>query len=124
MAEASMGWLTSGQAAALCSVKPDTVQKWIRKGRLSAQRTAGGHYRIAQLDIEPFLTGPVPARWFGQPPAGCRPQPLRCWEHLNDKGIVRDACKKCVVYRVRAGWCFEVLGLGQEIGYARTFCSG
>ncbi|MBI4910386.1 MAG: helix-turn-helix domain-containing protein [Acidobacteria bacterium] len=123
MGEASTGWLTSGQAATLCSVKPDTVQKWIRKGRLCAQRTAGGHYRIAQQDIEPFLTGPVAARWFAPPPAGCRPQPLRCWEYLNDNGAVRDSCMKCVVYRVRAAWCFEVAGLGPEIGHARTFCS-
>lgn len=85
MAEASVEWLTCGQAALLCSVKPDTVQKWIRKGRLSAQRTAGGHYRIQLPEIEPFLTGPAVARWFAPPPDGCMPQPLRCWERLNNK---------------------------------------
>ena len=32
-------FLTTGQAAELCSVTPDTVLKWIRSGRLAAART-------------------------------------------------------------------------------------
>lgn len=70
-------WVTTGEAARLCSVTADAVQKWIRLGRLTAQRTAGGHYRIARRDIEPFATATAQARWFGPPPEKCRPQPLR-----------------------------------------------
>ena len=47
--------LTTGQAARLCSVTPDTVLKWIRSGSLSARRTAGGHHRIDERDLERFL---------------------------------------------------------------------
>ena len=43
--------LTAGKAALLCSVKPDTVLKWIKKGRLPAIRTVGGHYRVEERDV-------------------------------------------------------------------------
>jgi excisionase family DNA binding protein len=42
MADTQCEWLTTGGVARLCAVKPDTVQKWIHRGRLFAQRTAGG----------------------------------------------------------------------------------
>src|SRR5512134_1145536 len=122
MSNATGEWLTTGKAARLCSVKPDTVQKWIRHGRITAQRTAGGHYRISLGDIGPFLTESHRAKWFAPPPAQCKPQPLRCWEYLSDNGTVREDCKKCVVYRVRAAWCFEVLGIVPTAGHAQQFC--
>ena len=40
--------LSTGEVARLCSVNPDTVLKWIKKGQLAATRTAGGHYRIEE----------------------------------------------------------------------------
>ena len=46
------GCFTTGQAARLCSVTPDTVLKWIKAGRIEAQRTAGGHYRISPQELE------------------------------------------------------------------------
>ena len=49
--------LTTGKAARFCSVKPDTVLKWIKKGRLPAARTAGGHYRIEEQDLLPPGSG-------------------------------------------------------------------
>jgi len=122
MADSAQQWLTTGGVAKLCSVRPDTVQKWIRKGRIPAQRTAGGHYRVALPDVEPFLTGPTSPRWYRAPPGRCRPQPLRCWEYLSGNGAPREECTKCVVYRVRAAWCFEVLGTVQENGHSRQFC--
>jgi excisionase family DNA binding protein len=33
--------LSTGRAAELCSVTPDTILKWIKRGRLSGVRTAG-----------------------------------------------------------------------------------
>ncbi|NIM52697.1 MAG: excisionase family DNA-binding protein [Gemmatimonadales bacterium] len=115
-------WLTTGQAAQLCSVTPDTVLKWIRKGWLEAARTAGGHYRIKREELEPVLTdgrtsGRSLSRSDNHPP-----QPLRCWEYFSHGGDVTEECKACVVYRTRAALCFQMATLGPGIGHARRFC--
>ena len=115
-------WLSTGEAARLCSVTPDAVQKWIQSRRLAAQKTPGGHYRIALEDITPFATGAGLRRWYPAPPRQCTPQPLRCWEYLSNTEEVRDECRACAVYRVRAAWCFEVLGADCGADRARAFC--
>ena len=132
--------LTTGQAAQLCAVTPDTVLKWIKKGKLAATRTAGGHYRVALPDLEPFLAG------FGQKGTGTGgnggaatalsgvnssqdgmregEEDVPCWEFLSEEGEIRQACKQCVVYRVRATRCFLMAGLDTDVGHARQFCEG
>lgn len=128
--------LTTGQAAKLCAVTPDTVLKWIKKGKLKASRTAGGHYRVALPDLEPFLAE------FGQevqetrtsPPPG-KPRLVEddrqpeeneppCWEFLSEDGELHDSCRNCVVYRVRATRCFLMAGLDSDVGHSREFCQG
>jgi excisionase family DNA binding protein len=113
--------LTTGDSAELCSVKPDTVLKWIKKGQLRAAKTAGGHHRIEYRDLESFLR----AHRVGeeaQPADESTAHAVRCWEFFSDQGVLREACKECVVYRVRAAWCFEMLSLGKEVGHAKLFC--
>ena len=38
--------ISTGKAAKMLSVTPDAVLKWIKKGKIPARRTPGGHYRI------------------------------------------------------------------------------
>jgi excisionase family DNA binding protein len=116
--------LTTGQAAKLCSVTPDTVLKWIKKGRISARRTAGGHYRIERRVIDPLIVSPHPAECPSWEIAESDPEGLHCWEYLSDRGTVRDQCRQCVVYRVRAARCFLMAGLDVDVGHAREFCQG
>ncbi len=113
--------MTTGEAAALCSVKPDTILKWIKKGKLRAVRTAGGHHRIGQGDLQSFLRS---HRGEGDalPPDERAIPAVRCWEFFSEQGAPRDGCTKCVVFRVRAALCFELLGLGKEVGHAKVFC--
>jgi len=135
MADQKAGLLTTGQAARLCAVTPDTVLKWVKKGRLPATRTAGGHYRVALPDLEPFMAG------FGQKradnpglsiasPALSRDgtkegqEEVPCWEFLSDNGEIRQACRQCVVYRVKATRCFLMAGLESDVGHAHQFCEG
>ena len=40
--------LSTGDVAKLFGVTPDAVLKWIKKGKLPATRTAGGHYRVTR----------------------------------------------------------------------------
>ena len=115
-------WLTTGQAAKLCSVTPDTVLKWIKKGSLEAVRTAGGHYRIRREDLGTLLTDRHRSAREQHQPLDEVPQHLRCWEYFSRGGVIRDECQACVVYRARAAWCFQMATLGPEVGYSGRFC--
>lgn len=122
MANHDSSYLTTGQAAKLCSVTPDTILKWIRKGRLEAARTAGGHFRIERRRLEPLIPTPKTHDNSEQPFSDCHSPALRCWEYLGDRGAVREDCKQCVVYRVRAKRCFTMASLDQDVGHSKRFC--
>jgi excisionase family DNA binding protein len=114
-------WLTTGQAARLCSVTSDTVLKWIKKGSLKAVRTAGGHYRIRRQELAPLLTLGRTSRIFPDRTSSA-PQQLRCWEYFSRGGAIREECEACAVYRARASRCFRMATMGPDIGHARQFC--
>ena len=116
--------LTTGQAARLCSVTPDTVLKWIKKGRLRGVRTAGGHYRIERRALEPLVVCPRPADSPSQQLPECYSRNVHCWEYLSDRGEARDECLQCVVYRVRAARCFLMADMAADVGHALKFCRG
>ena len=118
--------LTTGQAAKLCSVTPDTVLKWIHSGALPARRTAGGHHRIDQQDLTQFV-GPTRQNEVDKEPAPVEPSETSsthyCWEY-NNGGEVPAGCQECVVYKMRAQRCYEVAKLEPEIGHTKTYCEG
>ena len=114
--------LTTGKAARLCSVKPDTVLKWIKKGRIRASRTAGGHYRVEEREISSLLSQDHRSgQEWEQRNALCS-RPMRCWEYMNHSPGTE--CKECVVYQVRAAWCFRVTSVARRNGHAKRFCTG
>jgi len=49
------GWLSASEAGERMGIDRRTVSLYIAEGKLPAQRTAGGHYRIAEAVIEAFL---------------------------------------------------------------------
>lgn len=114
-------WLTTGQAARLCSVTSDTVLKWIKRGALQAVRTAGGHYRVRRQDLEHLMTVGRHRRLSPEMASGARQQ-LRCWEYFSRGGAVGEECEACAVYRARAARCFRMAVMGSNIGHARRFC--
>ena len=56
--------LTAREAAARLGVGYTTLKQWIYKGAVRTSRTAGGHYRIADGEVERLLAqqGPSPGR--------------------------------------------------------------
>ena len=58
--------LTTSEAGRLMGVHPATVVRWIKRGKLRALTTPGGHRRIPQEEIESLWSGPG----GGAPPAG------------------------------------------------------
>lgn len=118
--------LTTGQVAKLCGVTPDAVLKWIKGGKLPAQRTAGGHYRVSREACEDLGLCAVP----GEPshPEVVEPVhpisgPVHCWEYFGENGHPRDSCLNCVVYRARAQNCYRLAEFGKEIGHRLNFCA-
>ena len=50
-------WLTTGDVARLCQIPYITAYNWVKSGKIKAQRTPGGHYRIKRGDLVEFLEG-------------------------------------------------------------------
>lgn len=115
----SSQFLTTGQAADILSVTPDTVLKWIRLGLLPARRTAGGHHRIDRRDLDLVLAA-VPHS-HPHKPNSHQTSFEYCWEFYGN-GKLPERCQGCAVYLMRAHRCYEVAKLAPESGHLKAFC--
>lgn len=111
--------LTTGKAARMCSVKPDTVLKWIKKGVLPATRTIGGHYRVEEEDLHLVLTQDESDQ---KTETVLCSRPMRCWEYMNNGP--GGECRDCVVYKTHASWCFRLVAITKGAGHGKRFCGG
>lgn len=110
-------FISTGQAAALCMVTPDTVLKWIKGGKLTASRTPGGHYRIRRVDVQQMIQPLQEEHENGNS------KPFHyCWEYYADGDATRRDCLKCIVYRSRTKRCYEISGLPTEAGHSKLYC--
>jgi len=113
-------FLTTGKAAALCSVTPDTVLKWIKSGKIPANRTPGGHHRIPHSVLLRITEGRQP-KTHDEPVAGSFQY---CWEYNAKSGKIPEGCQECIVYRSRTRRCYKMRELPAEAGHAHLFCEG
>ena len=124
--------LSTGQAAKICSVTPDTILKWIRAGRLRATRTPGGHNRIDRADLEQLMRpngASVKMADHHKTRAGSGPVVKfndgrhfhYCWE-FHGNGQLLNGCSQCAVFKLRAQRCYEVAAIGAEVGHNGVFC--
>ncbi len=112
--------ISTGEAAALCSVTPDTVLKWIRSGKIKAHRTPGGHHRISRQALDSVLdTGSKPGR-----PDVHSDAFQYCWEFNSKSGKMPPGCRDCIVYRSGTLRCYEMQNLPAQAGYVGLFCRG
>jgi excisionase family DNA binding protein len=110
--------LTTGEAAALCSVTPDTVLKWIRAGKIPAYRTAGGHHRIPRSALLNLLDGDLATPQVNYGVGSFQ----YCWEFNSETGQLPDGCEECIVYRTKTHRCYEVANLPSSAGYSGVYC--
>lgn len=111
-------YLTTGQAAVICSVTPDAVLKWIKSGKLPANRTPGGHYRIPRNAVLSIIS--VDDDFSPKP---SEDQPFQyCWEFNAKLGELKEGCRDCIVYRSRAHRCYEMIRLPSAAGHAKLYC--
>jgi molybdopterin-binding protein len=47
--------LTPREASRMMGISYPTIKKWILDGRLKTIRTAGGHHRLSEASLKPFL---------------------------------------------------------------------
>ncbi len=111
--------LTTGEAARLCSVTPNTILRWVRDGRLSAVRTSGGHHRIARTELANYI-GSDRERNLDQRTEKAYQY---CWEFHSDSGTVQEGCFRCIVYRSRSGRCYELAKIHAKVGHSRLHCT-
>ena len=116
----SRDYLSTGEAAALCSVTPDTVLKWIRSGKIKAHRTPGGHHRISRQALTSVLAA---GSTSGRPDVQSDSFQY-CWEFNSKAGKVPAGCRNCIVYRSGTRRCYEMQNLPAQAGYVGLFCRG
>ncbi|NIM51947.1 MAG: excisionase family DNA-binding protein [Gemmatimonadales bacterium] len=117
--------LRTGEVAKLCGVTPDAVLKWIKKGKLPATRTAGGHYRVSREDCVALglcdSNGDDPVAASGERAEGGGAV-QRCWEYFGGPGAPPESCLNCLVYQARAQYCYRLAELGKKAGHGHDFC--
>lgn len=114
--------LRTGEVAKLFGVTPDAVLKWIKKGKLPATRTAGGHYRVSREACAALGLGNSNGDEPGPATASERVS-QRCWEYFGGPGAPPETCRDCLVYQARVQRCYKLAELGREAGHRHDFCS-
>ena len=99
--------LSTGQAARYCYVSSGTILNWIRDGRIKAQRTPGGQYRITIAELRRFLLENQMSSALLDEELGLRPH---CWEFHCEGGPSPgdQLCQSCPVKRSGALDCFAL----------------
>jgi excisionase family DNA binding protein len=117
--------LTTGEVARLFGVTPDAVLKWVKKGKLPATRTAGGHYRISREACAALGLG---ASDWNEPGSAVEGRPKRerfaprCWEYFGQPGAPPETCRDCLVFQARVQHCYMLAELGEGSGHTCEFC--
>ncbi|MBL6974390.1 MAG: excisionase family DNA-binding protein [Deltaproteobacteria bacterium] len=102
--------MSSGQAARYCLVSPDTIVNWIAGGKIPAQRTVGGQFRIRLKDLRVFMLAHGMRTDQLDSDMGFQPVCWEFWASLPDRVGHRGGptCGDCPVYRSRATVCREI----------------
>jgi excisionase family DNA binding protein len=105
--------LSTGQAARFCFVTAETVLNWIHAGRLKAQRTAGGQFRVLVEDLRAFMSSAGMETRLLEAEKDIRPY---CWEfHCQISARYGspslEVCDNCLTHRSGTLNCWELHGL-------------
>lgn len=103
--------VTTGEAARYCLVTSDTIVNWISAGLLSAQRTAGGQYRIRLDELRSFMLSRGMRTDILEAELEKTPTCWEFWSAVSSHPVsteVSEGCADCPVYRSRASVCYEV----------------
>src|ERR1700755_2044048 len=65
-----MGLMTVRAAAERMGIGYSTLKQWIHQGKIRTTKTAGGHHRLAEAEIERLLARQTPTRRAKTPASG------------------------------------------------------
>lgn len=115
--------VSTGQAARWCFVTSDTIVNWIKAGLLTAQRTAGGQYRILVDELKAFMKSRGMSTSLLETDSGPRPQ---CWQFHAPSGPQQEEdcldCSECVVKHLGVLNCFKLMGMHPGPGHRHLDC--
>ncbi len=102
--------VSTGEAARYCLVTKDTITNWITAGRLRAQRTVGGQFRIWVTDLRSFMRAHGMRTDYLDEDVSYSPA---CWEYWNSalrdgQGKPSGTCVNCPVFLSGAKVCREI----------------
>jgi len=108
-------YFSTNDIARMCSVTRQTVINWIKRGKLKAVSTPGGHRRVPRQQLlEFFLEKGMDTALVWQFEEERRKEIPYCWEYFG-MGFTRrwsdHDCGKCLVKQVRALRCYLLRGL-------------
>ncbi|MCP4703885.1 MAG: hypothetical protein GY865_04685 [candidate division Zixibacteria bacterium] len=112
-------YFSTGDVASHCAVTPNAVFKWVQNGKLPAERTAGGHFRISRDSLIIFLKG----RQTRDIKQTQKKIFQYCWEFHSRFGKAQENCRKCVVFKSRASRCYELVKFADQIGHSKVYCT-
>jgi excisionase family DNA binding protein len=115
-------YLTTTQAAKLCSVSRFSVLNWVKLGKLKAIATPGGHQRIPGKSVIELLRKSEISNRSPKVAGLCRPE-VRCWQAKEVKASGRHRCAGCLVFKEKINRCFlAVKEFGREKVQCNTDC--
>jgi len=114
-------YISTGKAAKLCGVTPDTVLKWIKKGKIEVKRTAGGHFRVSKDSLTPYIVthkNPVLENTVAEPGSI-----TYCRTVFAGGGYKPSGCRSCAVFESLAERCSTSASIGTGIPSGSIVCT-
>ena len=109
-------YLTTTQVAKICHVTRFSIANWVKKGRLKAHKTAGGHRRILKKELIKFIKKNQIVKIDKKDTAYSIPS---CWEFQDFKPSGKHNCTNCLAFIEKADKCFLLL---REFGSEKIQC--
>ncbi len=108
-------YLTTTELSKLCGVSRFTIINWTNGGKIRANRTVGGHYRIPVSEAMSFL------ETFHKERNGVAPHLLgQCWEYPQETNCEKE-CGNCLIYGKEVDYCFVLV---RQLGKGVICCKG
>jgi excisionase family DNA binding protein len=108
-------YMTTTELSKLCGVSRFTIINWTNEGKIKANRTVGGHYRIPVSEAMSFL------ETFHTEVNGVASHlPGHCWEYPQKTNCSKE-CGNCLIFGKEVDYCFVLV---RQFGKGQIRCKG